>query len=59
MKLADMLFAMQQKERGYIADLRRILGDNAREDVIDAMSSLYRAGWNDCFVEMMNAAGRD
>jgi hypothetical protein len=33
----------------YIAGLRASLGDSANNDIIDAMESLYRAGWNDCY----------
>ena len=33
----------------YIAGLRASLGDSANNDVIDAMESLYRAGWDDCY----------
>lgn len=33
----------------YISGIRASLGDSAKNDVIDAMESLYRAGWNDCY----------
>lgn len=33
----------------YIAALRASLGDSVNNGVIDAMESLYRAGWNDCY----------
>ena len=33
----------------YIAALRLSLGDSVNNGVIDAMESLYRAGWNDCY----------
>jgi hypothetical protein len=39
---------MVAKEAQYIADLQGIPGMNA--DVLAAMSSLYRAGWRDCWM---------
>ena len=33
----------------YIAGLKASLSDSANNDIIDAMESLYRAGWNDCY----------
>ena len=33
----------------YVASLRASLGDSASNDIIDAMESLYRAGWDDCY----------
>jgi hypothetical protein len=33
----------------YIAALRLSLGDSVNNGVIDAMESLYRAGWTDCY----------
>lgn len=39
---------MLVKETGYIESLKEIPGINA--EVLAAMSSLYRAGWRDCWV---------
>lgn len=33
----------------YVASLRASLGDNVNEAAIEAMESLYRAGWDDCY----------
>ena len=38
---------MLAKETGYIESLKEIPGINA--EVLAAMSSLYRAGWRDCW----------
>lgn len=39
---------MLAKEAGYIESLKEIPGISA--EVLAAMSSLYRAGWRDCWV---------
>ena len=39
---------MLAKEAQYIKDLQEIPGINA--EVLAAMSSLYRAGWRDCWI---------
>lgn len=33
----------------YVASLKASLGDSVNQAAIDAMESLYRAGWNDCY----------
>lgn len=33
----------------YIASLRASLGDSVDDNVVAAMESLYRAGWDDCY----------
>ena len=44
---------MLAKEAQYIKDLQEIPGINA--EVLAAMSSLYRAGWRDCWMEEATA----
>ena len=44
---------MLAREAQYIDDLKDLEGMNA--DVLGAMSSLYRAGWRDCWMEEAKA----